>query len=216
VHTNGRRTSSRQRYCNIADALLEDEIFYRDDNPGSVNGNDSSSPTSTPVLRDIIHLGESSYMLEPFAEEDKRVCIRERALYWQSLLAVLLCGGTVRMTVEYYETLRKTLIWKALKHGKRDYSLPDIRNTQRATMPLIRSSFYARSEVVALRKRNGSTDNVLVVVLSEWAILDTCTVPLFDALFSLPSSASTASGPSIVFDDIENTPIVRHRKSVLD
>mgnify|MGYP003438799006 FL=1 len=83
-------------------------------------------------------------------------------------------------------------------------------------MPLMRSSFYARSEVVALRKRNGGTDNVRVVVPSEWAILDTCTAPLFDALFSLPSSASNASGPSFVFDNIENTPIVRHRKSVVD
>ena len=67
-----------------------------------------------------------------------------------------------------------------------------------------------------LRKRNGRTDKVRVVVPSEWAILDTCTAPLFDALFSLPSRASTASGTSFVFDDIENTPIVRHRKSVVD
>jgi hypothetical protein len=46
--------------------------------------------------------------------------------------------------------------------------------------------------------------------------LDTCTAPLFDALFSLPSSASTASGPLFVFDDIENLPIVRHRNSAVD
>jgi hypothetical protein len=71
-------------------------------------------------------------------------------------------------------------------------------------MPLMRSSFYARSGVVALRKRNGGTYNVRVVVPSEWVILDTCTASLFDALFSLTSSASTASGPSFVFDDIEN------------
>jgi hypothetical protein len=42
------------------------------------------------------------------------------------------------------------------------------------------------------------------------------TAPLFDALFSLLSSASTASGPSFVFNDIENTAIVRHRKKVVD
>jgi hypothetical protein len=34
----------------VAGALLEDAIFYRDDNPGSVDENDSSSPTSTPVM----------------------------------------------------------------------------------------------------------------------------------------------------------------------
>jgi hypothetical protein len=87
---------------------------------------------------------------------------------------------------------------------------------QRDNMPLMRSSFYTRSEVVALRKRNGCTGNVRVVVPSELAIFDTCTAPLFDALFSLPSSASTASGPSFVFDNIENKPIVRHRKSVVN
>jgi hypothetical protein len=83
-------------------------------------------------------------------------------------------------------------------------------------MPLMRSSLYARSEVVALRKRNGGTDNVCVVAPSEWAILDTYTAPLFDDLFSLPSSASTASGTSFVSDNIDKTPIVRHRKSVVD
>jgi hypothetical protein len=30
------------------------------------------------------------------------------------------------------------------------------------------------------------------------------------------TTVSTASGPSFVFDDIENTPIVRHRKSLVD
>jgi hypothetical protein len=46
--------------------------------------------------------------------------------------------------------------------------------------------------------------------------LETCTAALFDALFSLPSSASTASGPSFVFDDIGSTQIVHHRKSAVD
>jgi hypothetical protein len=159
----------------VADALHEDEIFYKDDNPGSVDENDSSSPTSTPLLQDPHRLGEGNYMLEPLVEEDRLVCTRERALDWKSLFAVLLCGGTVRMTVEYYETLRETLIWKALKYGKRENALPGIRSIQRANTPIMRSSFYARSEVLALRKRNGGTDNVCFLVPSEWAILDTGT-----------------------------------------
>jgi hypothetical protein len=117
------------------------------------------------------------------------------------------------MTVECYETLRETLIWKALKHGKREDALPGIRKIQRSIIPLMRGSFKYRSEVVAFRKWNGGTDNVRVNVPSGWAILDTCTAPLFSTLFSLPSSASTASGPSILFDDIDNTPMVRHRNS---
>jgi hypothetical protein len=84
----------------IAIALLEDEIFYRDDNPGSVDENYSSNITSTHVMQDPSPLGEGNCVLEPIVEEDGRVCTQERELDWQSLFAVLLCGGTVRMTVE--------------------------------------------------------------------------------------------------------------------
>jgi hypothetical protein len=55
------------------------------------------------------------------------------------MFAELLCSGTVRMTVEYYETLRETLIWLALKYGKRENALPGIRSIQRSIMPLISS-----------------------------------------------------------------------------
>jgi hypothetical protein len=74
------------------------------------------------------------------------------------------------MTVEYYQTLRETLIWQILKNGKREDALQGIRKIQSDTMPLMIKSFYARSEVVAHRKRNGGTDNVRVVAPSEWAI----------------------------------------------
>jgi hypothetical protein len=85
----------------IADDFPEDEIFYRSDTPGSVDESNSSSPNSTPGMQDPSPLGKSNYMLEPLVEEDRLVCTRERALDWQSLFAVLLCGGTVRMTVEH-------------------------------------------------------------------------------------------------------------------
>jgi hypothetical protein len=152
-------------------------------------------------------------MLEPLAEENGHFCILEQALDWRSLFAVLLCGGTVRMTVENYGTLRETLIWQALKHGKREDALPGIRKLQRAIMPLIRSSFYARSEVVALRKRNGGTDNVRVVVRVSGPFWTFALLRSLKFLFSLPSSVSTASGPLFEFDDIYNTPMVRLRKS---
>jgi hypothetical protein len=54
----------------VADALLEDEIFYINDTPGSVEENDSRSPTSTPVFQDPSPLGEGNHMLEPLADED--------------------------------------------------------------------------------------------------------------------------------------------------
>jgi hypothetical protein len=64
------------------------------------------------------------------------------------------------------ETLPENIFWLSSKHGKREDNFPGIRKIQRAFMPLLRSSFYARSEVVAFRKRNGSSDKVRVVVTS--------------------------------------------------
>jgi hypothetical protein len=46
----------------VADSLLENKIFYRSDTPGSEDENDSSSPTSTPVMQDPSPLGKGNYM----------------------------------------------------------------------------------------------------------------------------------------------------------
>ena len=186
------------RIDTAGDTLLEDEIFYRDDIPGSIDSNYSSRPTFTPDGRTLRILAKAILCWNHLRKRMNVCSTRERALDWQSRFAVLLCGGTVRMTVEYYETLRETLIWQALKHGKREDALPGIRNIQRAIVILMRCLFYTRSEVVALRKRNSGTDKVLVVVPSEWATVVTCTAPLIDTLFSIPSSTSTASGPSFM------------------
>jgi hypothetical protein len=80
-------------------------------------------------------------------------------------------------------------------------------------MPLMRSSFYATSALAALRQMNSGTDDVCVVVPSEQVIVDTCTAPISDDLFSLSSSASTACGPLFMFDDIDNALMLLHRKS---
>jgi hypothetical protein len=193
------------------DALIEDEIVYRDEILAYLDRNGSSIPPATPDLQDPRAVGEVTTVLEPLAEEDGRVFTGERALDWQSLFAVLLCSGTVRMAVEYYETLRETLIWQALKHGQSKDALPGIRKIQRVLMPLMRKSFNAGSEVAALRKRYGGTEQVGVVLPSEWAILNTCTAPLFEALFSRHSSASVSSDPSLLFDIVTHQLCVRER-----
>jgi hypothetical protein len=54
----------------VADALLEDDIFYRNDIKVTAEENDSSSPTSTPFFLDPSPLGEGNNLLEPLAEED--------------------------------------------------------------------------------------------------------------------------------------------------
>jgi hypothetical protein len=76
---------------------------------------------------------------------------------WQSIFAVLLSSGTVRMTVEHYETLRDTLRWQSVYLGAEPEALPGIRKIQRRLIPLLREFCYARSEVLDLRKRSGGT-----------------------------------------------------------
>jgi hypothetical protein len=70
-------------------------------------------------------------------------------------------------------------------------------------IPLLREFCLARSDVLELRKRSGGMGNVRVVLHSEWARLDTCTAPLFEALYGRRSScAKNNTGLSFVFEDI--------------
>jgi hypothetical protein len=59
----------------------------------------------------------------------------EPLLKWQSILAVLLSCGTVKFTVEQYETLRATLIWQSSQLGATQEALPGFRNIQRSLVP---------------------------------------------------------------------------------
>jgi hypothetical protein len=61
----------------------------------------------------------------------------EPLLKWQSILAVLLSCGTVRFTVEQYETLRGTLIWQSSQLGATQEALPGFRKIQRRLVPLM-------------------------------------------------------------------------------
>jgi hypothetical protein len=70
----------------VAYAIIEDEIFYRDDFPGSVHENDSISPTSSPVLQDLNSLVDGNYMLEPLAEEEKRLALGSE--HWISIVCL--------------------------------------------------------------------------------------------------------------------------------
>jgi hypothetical protein len=137
-------------------------------------------------------------------------------LNWRSIFALLLSCGTVRMTVEQYETLRETLLWQSSCLGGSLGALPGIRKIQRSLVPLMRKFSYARSEVQVFRKRHSSTGQARVVLPSEWAILDTSTGPLYEAMFGRHSSALKGSGPRFVFEDIENAPIVRNRPKIID
>jgi hypothetical protein len=170
----------------------------------------TEAPYSSPL--------RSSRATEQFNAEADALQRRVGVLVkWQSIFAVLLSSGTVRMTVEHYETLRDTLRWQSVYLGAEPEALPGIRKIQRRLIPLLREFCYARSDVLDLRKRSGGTGKVRVVLPSEWARLDTCTAPLFEALYGRRSScANNNNGPSFVFEDIENVPIVCQRQSTID
>jgi hypothetical protein len=71
----------------VADALLEDEIFYRSDTPGSVDESDKSSPTSTPGMQDHSPFGKRNYMLESLVEEDRLMRFK-RASFLQTSMFI--------------------------------------------------------------------------------------------------------------------------------
>jgi hypothetical protein len=139
----------------------------------------------------------------------------EPLLKWQSILAVLLSCGTVKFTVEQYETLRGTLIWQSSQLGATQEALPGIRKIQRSLVPLMCEFSYAKSKVELFRKHFNRTGQARVVLPSEWAIMDTCTGPLYEAMFSRDLHGTKGSGPYFRFDDIENSPIVVSRRRTL-
>jgi hypothetical protein len=61
----------------------------------------------------------------------------EPLLKWKSVLDVLLFCGTVRFTVEQYETLRGTLIWQSSQLGAIQEALPVFRKIQRSLVPFM-------------------------------------------------------------------------------
>jgi hypothetical protein len=70
---------------------------------------------------------------------------------------------------------------------------------------------YAKPNVEQFRKQFNRTGQARVVLPSEWAIMDTCTCPLYEAMFSRDLYGKKGSRPYFMFDDIENSPIVISR-----
>jgi hypothetical protein len=107
-------------------------------------------PVRSPNTQDLISVGEAKDASVFSFSSPKGTVLK-----WQSLFALLLCGMTVRMTVEYYETLRETLVWQAKELGMHQDAIPGIRKIQRVLMPFVRLSCYAKSELVAVQKKGG-------------------------------------------------------------
>jgi hypothetical protein len=74
---------------------------------------------------------------------------------------------------------------------------------------------YAKSKVEQFRKQFNCTGQTRVVLPSEWAVMDTCTGPLYEAMFSRDLHGKKGSGPYFMFDDIGNSPIIVSRRRTI-
>jgi hypothetical protein len=164
---------------------------------------------------------------------------RERLLQWQSIFALLVTCGTVRMTVKQYELIYTLHAWASSKAN-----LPSIRTVQRNLMPAIRDFAYARSSDISLRikdakrsdarqglesgnagvttaidsvhRENEKESVVRIVLPSEWARLDCRTAALYEAMFGSGTGSQASGEGSLCFSDIDQTPLIRNRKRFLD
>jgi hypothetical protein len=91
----------------------------------------------------------------------------EPLLNWQIILAVLLSCGTVRFTVEQYETLRGTLIWQSSQLGATQEALPGFRKIPRGLVPLICKISYAKSKVQQFCKQFNRTGRLVWFFLAS-------------------------------------------------
>jgi hypothetical protein len=146
-------------------------------------------------------------------------------LRWQSIYALLLTRGTVRITEGQYEDARVMLDWTS-KYG----NLPSPSTMRRTIIPAIRDYSYARSVVCSLRTKNNeptadsslqaknraSEGRVRLVFPSEWALLDCRTGPVFESISGERTGITAQPGFKLLFSDIDETPIVRNRRQFLD
>ena len=128
------------------DVILGDAVFTnnvivdveQDDDRSSIGGAKSDlddechEPSRAEALCSLPNsVGTETYSMPTTVYRGRS----EPLLKWQSILAVLLSCGTVRFTVEQYETLRGTLIWQSSELCGTHEALPGFRNIQRSLDP---------------------------------------------------------------------------------
>lgn len=143
----------------------------------------------------------------------------EALLKWQSVLALLYTSGTVRYTVCQYEGICNLLKWQASTFGEDPETLPCYSTVLRKFKPMMLKHSYAASSIQSLRTRGGGHAKVCIVLPSAWALMDTATGVLYDAMFgnrTRPDASCTLASTEYSFECIENVPIVRSRSRNLD
>jgi hypothetical protein len=143
----------------------------------------------------------------------------EALLKCQSILALLYTSGTVRYTVCQYERICNLLNRQASMFGADTETLPCFSTVLRKFKPMILKHSYAASSIESRRARGGGHAKVCIVLPSAWALMDTATGVLYDAMFgnrTRPGVFHTFSSTDYVFEGIEDVPIVRSRSMNLD
>jgi hypothetical protein len=140
----------------------------------------------------------------------------ESLVKWQTVFALLLTSGTVKMSVKQYNSVCEIMKWQASKSGSDLELLPSYSTLQRRMKPMMYQCLYARSKIRRLPTRDGGYGNVRVVPPSEWATLDARTGVLCDAMFGCHTSLNNIRSTGFVFHDIENVPVLENRRRTLD
>jgi hypothetical protein len=142
-------------------------------------------------------------------------------LNWQTICALLVVCGTVRLTAAQFETLRCFSNWSSssINHFK---DLIPIYSTLKAVLVrCIRKYCWAKSTILRFpvasersKVKSGVKDGTLaphrVVIQSSWARLDVATSTVLERL-SGSRSAISSYHPIPLFSSIEDSPIVQNR-----
>jgi hypothetical protein len=85
---------------------------------------------------------------------------KERLVKWQSIFALLVTCGTVRMTVQQYKLIYSLHAWASSKDN-----LPSIKTVQRNLMPAIRDFSYAQCSYISLRTKDAKRSDARTYVV---------------------------------------------------
>jgi hypothetical protein len=143
----------------------------------------------------------------------------EALLKGQSILGLLYPSGTARYTVCQYEGICNLLNWQASMFGADPETLLCYSTVLQKFKPMMLKHSYAASSIESLRARGGGHAKVCIVLPSAWALIDTATGVLYDAMFwnrTRPGAFHTFSSTEYIFEGIEDVPTVRNRSMNLD
>lgn len=142
-------------------------------------------------------------------------------LNWQTICALLIGCGTVRLTAAQFETFRCFVNWCYSRNNQFEDLIPSYSKMKTVLVRCMRKYCWAKSTILRLPVvsersgvrfgvKDGALAPVRVVLPSSWARLDVATSTILKCLLS-SSSAISSYPPVPLFKSIEDSRIVRNR-----